>query len=112
MPASSQAWISVMPSGTSCSWLLMISLGIRCFFQDVMHEGAEARRVLFEVSRILKVRRQQIVAMLLELNADRRSPFPGWQNLQNLLAGIEHGIDEPVSYTHLRAHETRHDLVC
>src|SRR5450756_2726690 len=21
-------------------------------------------------------------------------------------------IDEPVSYTHLRAHETRHDLVC
>src|SRR5450759_3462259 len=21
-------------------------------------------------------------------------------------------VDEPVSYTHLRAHETRHDLVC
>src|SRR5450756_2727445 len=26
-------------------------------------------------------------------------------------AGWEHGL-HPVSYTHLRAHETRHDLVC
>src|SRR5450756_2966554 len=24
---------------------------------------------------------------------------------------VQHGVD-PVSYTHLRAHETRHDLVC
>src|SRR5665648_1236582 len=25
---------------------------------------------------------------------------------------VEYMRDEPVSYTHLRAHETRHDLVC
>src|SRR5450759_4185371 len=28
------------------------------------------------------------------------------------LQGREHGIAAPVSYTHLRAHETRHELVC
>ena len=28
-----------------------------------------------------------------------------------ILLGALHGL-EPVSYTHLRAHETRHDLVC
>src|SRR5665648_1200937 len=26
--------------------------------------------------------------------------------------GQENGDNDPVSYTHLRAHETRHDLVC
>src|SRR5450756_138599 len=25
---------------------------------------------------------------------------------------VDHSLEEPVSYTHLRAHETRHDLVC
>src|SRR5450759_241966 len=27
-------------------------------------------------------------------------------------ADVEHCVGTPVSYTHLRAHETRHDLVC
>src|SRR5450756_1270748 len=34
-----------------------------------------------------------------------------WLSRQALLPA-DSGIAEPVSYTHLRAHETRHDLVC
>src|SRR5450756_2966595 len=40
-----------------------------------------------------------------QLPADRKHHVDVAENL-------EHGNDDPVSYTHLRAHETRHDLVC
>src|SRR5450759_4158159 len=36
-------------------------------------------------------------------------------HFQTVMAGINeitNGTETPVSYTHLRAHETRHDLVC
>src|SRR5450756_2880659 len=34
-----------------------------------------------------------------------------WDEASRILVDIARGL-EPVSYTHLRAHETRHDLVC
>ena len=49
--------------------------------------------VLFEVAGLLEVRRQQIVAMRLELDADRNVPFLRRRHLQDLLAGIEDGVD-------------------
>src|SRR5450756_2806937 len=49
--------------------------------------------------------------------ADLRAADPGeftrraFENGKLDLTEAE-GLDDPVSYTHLRAHETRHDLVC
>src|SRR5450756_2917263 len=37
---------------------------------------------------------------------------PGWVHWWPVRAGCTGGPSGPVSYTHLRAHETRHDLVC
>src|SRR5450759_5628239 len=39
----------------------------------------------------------------------RLNPDPRAYNRKNMTASVE---GSPVSYTHLRAHETRHDLVC
>src|SRR5665648_1248454 len=33
-------------------------------------------------------------------------------HIQHFIKVAQLDTDEPVSYTHLRAHETRHDLVC
>ena len=43
-----------------------------------------------------------------ELVGDKDAPY----FIGALLDGDEPQGGEPVSYTHLRAHETRHDLVC
>src|SRR6185312_3039637 len=114
MPARPQAWISVMPFGTSCSWLSMMSLGtLLCLLfrsidprdfrqhrrrvtrvvQGFVEERAKFRSVLFEVAGVPVVGRHQIVAMRLELDTYRGVPFLRWRNLQNLLAGIEDGVD-------------------
>ena len=47
-------------------------------------------------------RLEDVVAFDIELNGERR-----------ILDGVARGVgDDPVSYTHLRAHETVLDLVC
>src|SRR5450756_305003 len=38
--------------------------------------------------------------------------FPCFGSLNHDPAGVTAAFSPPVSYTHLRAHETRHDLVC
>src|SRR5688572_10151498 len=108
MPASSQAWIRVMPAGTSCSLPSIMSLGMladlpfrrvelgeawrwrrRCVARVVeysMQEGSELRTVLLEVAGGLIVGRQQIVAVRLELDANRRVPFLGRRDLHDFLA--------------------------
>src|SRR4029078_200709 len=112
MPASVQAWIKVIPAGTSCSLPSMMSLGtcagllLRCvdpgeiwrgrrvvtrIVQRGLHERPKPRPVLLKVARVLKVGRQQIVAMRFELDADCDVPFLGRRHLQDLLAGIEDG---------------------
>src|SRR5215207_1250429 len=100
MPASSQAWIKVMPAGTSCSLPSMMSLGmrLRSFAQDGLQEGAELWRVRLKVTGFQKVGREQISAVQLELEADRCVPFPGRRDLQNLLAGIEDDVHEQLVF--------------
>src|SRR5450759_5720617 len=41
-----------------------------------------------------------------------RTPGIGHAHAARIVAALEMGRRTPVSYTHLRAHETRHDLVC
>src|SRR5215510_4514308 len=114
MPASPQAWIRVMPFGTSCSLPSIMSLGtllcllfwrgdpgdvwrpwrrVTSIVQSVVEKRPEPRAVLVEVARFLKIGRQQIVAMLLELDADRHVPFLGRRDLEDLFARIEDGVD-------------------
>src|SRR5207344_3655404 len=114
MPASPQAWIRVTPFGTSCSLPSMMSLGtLACFplrrvdpgdvwrprrrvtriVQSFMQERPEPWAVLVKVAGFLKVRRQQIVAMRLELDAHRDVPFLGRRDLQDLFARVENGVD-------------------
>src|SRR5665648_1152159 len=56
--------------------------------------------------------------MLNNLKIDSESEIPKYKQVVDLfISDIEAGIFKqgqriPVSYTHLRAHETRHDLVC
>src|SRR5450759_1157640 len=38
--------------------------------------------------------------------------LPGYNYVKLLVDTFIHSTDASVSYTHLRAHETRHDLVC
>src|SRR5450756_2174753 len=47
------------------------------------------------------------------LRATYNFPFDKvWPACEKTLTGMKATDVEPVSYTHLRAHETRHDLVC
>src|SRR6476469_4041756 len=110
MPARAQAWIRVTPFGASCSLPSIMSLGtLACLSlrladpgdiwrrrrsvariaQCLLQEGPEPWPILFEVTGVLKVGRQQIIAMRLELNADRNVPFLCRRDFQNLLAGVE-----------------------
>src|SRR6187200_1576958 len=113
MPARPQAWISVMPFGTSCSLLSMMSLGtLLCLLvwrvdpgelrrrrnlvgvgQRILQEHLECRRVLFEIARILEVLRQEIVAVRIQLEADGNVPFLGRRYVQDRLARIEDRVD-------------------
>src|SRR5262245_14144749 len=125
MPARQQAWIRVMPFGTSCSLPSMMSLGtLLCLLVGGVDPG-DVRRprrgvarvvqrfieklrelwpVLVEVAGLLIVGRQQIVAMRLELNAHGCVPFLRRRNLQDLFAGVKDGVDiELVFLEHLGA---------
>ena len=114
MPARPQAWIRVTPFGTSCSLPSMMSLGtLLCLLfwrvdpgdvwrpwrrvtrivQSFVQERPEPWAVLVKVAGFLKIGRQQIVAMRLELDADRHVPFLARRDLKDLLARVEDGVD-------------------
>src|SRR5450759_5981979 len=46
------------------------------------------------------------------LLAEIQRHFPGHQIVSEEIGLVPGRLADPVSYTHLRAHETRHDLVC
>src|SRR4029079_6295095 len=114
MPASWQAWISVMPSGTSCSLPSIMSLGTLAYLpsrrvdlgetrrrrrgrmarvgQRIVQERPETFPVLLEVTGTLIVGRLQIAAMRLKLDAYRRIPLLRRRYFQDLLAGIEERV--------------------
>src|SRR5450756_2975691 len=72
--------------------LYMTLLGAHLEHEVFMLEPVQQRRLVFLVA--------------LDANGDA---FVGHFLLERLRSAF---VDDPVSYTHLRAHETRHDLVC
>src|SRR5665648_679083 len=76
----------------------------------IVYDGVEATDFLFKRNKYKDAPRPDLI--ILDLNLPKK-------NGHEVLAEIK--VDEtlksipvviPVSYTHLRAHETRHDLVC
>src|SRR5450756_2302818 len=72
--------------------------------------------VLLCVSRNDATRTVTLSKLLLsdsEALCDIINPFLVWIELEPFFFCVSSGpVFYPVSYTHLRAHETRHDLVC
>src|SRR5450759_261483 len=54
----------------------------------------------------------RVVRVLIKSNCVRPPHPKGWGMLMGRTPGFLGIVKYPLSYTHLRAHETRHDLVC
>src|SRR5450759_865716 len=82
-------WVFLRPIGSPSLWLAVRATFAGAGLNNVLvANGGDAARVIF-VSRATRIPSAKVLATL----------------------ALERMFD-PVSYTHLRAHETRHDLVC
>src|SRR5665648_1182455 len=99
-------------------------------FQHVIYFGISAVIMPVVVGTLLGLNQHELAGMLqrtfvlcgivsiLQVKFGHKYPIidgPAglWAGILNLMAGLAPTLGkEPVSYTHLRAHETRHDLVC
>ena len=69
-------------------------------------------RSLFDKHRVWQNRRQLLSDALTRLSGEQLRQAVTLLTRAELTFKQDYGHDVSVSYTHLRAHETRHDLVC
>src|SRR5450756_1649342 len=76
---------------------------------DLTGEGPAGQSPVFRIGRVLTalVANQQMPVPLRLLALTAVAPSPPYESVQDLTTALDYYA---VSYTHLRAHETRHDL--
>src|SRR5659263_505721 len=74
------------------------------------NHGAEGLQMMFAVPLPIKTQGHEVCPTVLLQQATRRHVDPGGTR-HPVIGELDTSIIS-VSYTHLRAHETRHDLVC
>src|SRR5450759_2303328 len=76
------------------------------------YSAEEVRRLIAVVPDTVAGRRYLAILLTLVLTGRRRAEVIGLRAEDLSMEGETAFYAYPVSYTHLRAHETRHDLVC
>ena len=83
-----------------------VALALGAYFLG-KSDGEDASPVVGSTSKF-----DRTLFALREEGYPGRTPGKDDSSTNNLQAGAASVTQAPVSYTHLRAHETRHDLVC
>ena len=97
------------PAGNSVAAMCMM-LVMLPFFMLAMYEkhGQPLEKIVGNIIKVAVIRPKERPYKTNNFYA----ALERQEKLDKEVYDIVHGNQKPVSYTHLRAHETRHDLVC